>query len=156
MIVSPERLEVLIAAARAGVNPPPEHLIEPKPEWVKSEHPKRAHHNAVKTHCPKGHPYDEENTRYYRTTEGGIERACLTCQRTKEMARRRLKGTPSRSERAIRHRNLIEQQVTEMYLLYATGKFSYSELALKFGVCVSLARLRIKERGEQFIDGSGI
>lgn len=32
--------------------------------------------NSAKTHCPKGHPYDEENT--YRW---GNHRACRTCQR---------------------------------------------------------------------------
>lgn len=31
------------------------------------------------THCPKGHPYDEENT-YIRTTrEGAVRRLCRTC-----------------------------------------------------------------------------
>lgn len=34
------------------------------------------HRHAKKTHCPSGHPYDEENTRHYR---GG--RYCRACQR---------------------------------------------------------------------------
>lgn len=39
-------------------------------------------HNRAKTHCPKGHPYDEENT--YSPPSGG--RYCRTCGRaaTKE------------------------------------------------------------------------
>lgn len=32
-------------------------------------------HNILKTHCPRGHPYDEKNT--YITASGG--RACKTC-----------------------------------------------------------------------------
>jgi HNH endonuclease len=32
---------------------------------------------ANKTHCPKGHPYDDENT--YKTPNGG--RACIECRR---------------------------------------------------------------------------
>jgi hypothetical protein len=41
-------------------------------------------HNAEKTHCPKGHPYDEENT---RLVPGG--RACKECQRESVRKRRR-------------------------------------------------------------------
>lgn len=33
--------------------------------------------NASKTHCPAGHPYDDENTR--RRSDGG--RDCITCQK---------------------------------------------------------------------------
>lgn len=32
--------------------------------------------NAAKTHCPKGHPYDEENTYWYMG-----KRACRNCRR---------------------------------------------------------------------------
>lgn len=35
--------------------------------------------HAQKTHCPQGHPYDEENTSYTR----GKGRACKTCRREK-------------------------------------------------------------------------
>ena len=35
----------------------------------------RGHRNARKTHCPKGHPYDEENT--YLAPDGA--RQCRTC-----------------------------------------------------------------------------
>jgi len=35
--------------------------------------------NAGLTHCPSGHPYDEENTYYYPT--GRQHRLCRTCQR---------------------------------------------------------------------------
>ena len=35
------------------------------------------HHNARKTHCPSGHPYDEENTRY---SSRGYGRVCRICR----------------------------------------------------------------------------
>ena len=40
--------------------------------------------NALKTHCPKGHPYSERNTQ--RLPNGG--RACRTCRREQMRARR--------------------------------------------------------------------
>lgn len=43
----------------------------------------RRGHNATKTHCPHGHPYDEENT--YRDAQG--RRYCRACNRA--AARRR-------------------------------------------------------------------
>lgn len=42
------------------------------------------HVHARKTHCPSGHPYSEENTRWRRT--GG--RACKTCHRIRSAARK--------------------------------------------------------------------
>lgn len=38
-------------------------------------------HNAAKTHCPKNHPYTEENTRFTKTGA----RVCITCQREKSL-----------------------------------------------------------------------
>lgn len=34
-----------------------------------------------KTHCAKGHPYDEENTQYC-TVKGGVHRRCRACERS--------------------------------------------------------------------------
>lgn len=43
----------------------------------------------AKTHCPKGHPYDEANTRYYTWARNGVTyRACRTCHRERTRARR--------------------------------------------------------------------
>jgi hypothetical protein len=48
--------------------------------------PMNGEHNRSKTHCPQGHPYDEENTaRDLR--DGG--RYCRTCKREKARERRR-------------------------------------------------------------------
>lgn len=51
-------------------------------------------HNAEKTHCPAGHPYDEENT--YDMPGGG--RGCKTCiqQRTRERRERLRQERPPR------------------------------------------------------------
>lgn len=38
-------------------------------------------HNSHKTHCPKGHPYSDENT-----YTGGGGRACLTCKKANARA----------------------------------------------------------------------
>ena len=37
--------------------------------------------NGSKTHCKRGHPFDEANTRTYRNRSGGTSRACRHCQR---------------------------------------------------------------------------
>ena len=38
--------------------------------------------NREKTHCPRGHPYDETNTRHYRG-----KRRCRTCAQARNQAR---------------------------------------------------------------------
>jgi hypothetical protein len=38
------------------------------------------HHYANKTHCPQGHPYDEENTIIGRRGDGSTFRMCKICQ----------------------------------------------------------------------------
>ena len=42
---------------------------------------------ARKTHCPQGHEYTDENTYYYKQSNGGSKRNCKTCKR--ESGRRR-------------------------------------------------------------------
>ena len=44
------------------------------------------HHHASKTHCPQGHPYDEENT-YVNPSTGG--RQCRTCIRIRQEAKKK-------------------------------------------------------------------
>lgn len=46
--------------------------------------------NAAKTHCPKNHPYDEENTRFKKQA-GRFHRACRECGREEVRARRAAK-----------------------------------------------------------------
>lgn len=54
---------------RACVNPAHLEAV------TRSENNRRGHdHNSAKTHCPSGHPYDEDNTRWYQG-----RRYCRTC-----------------------------------------------------------------------------
>ena len=56
------------------------------------------HPFATRTHCPQGHPYDEENTRYDKKSGGRI---CRSCHRERErIARTRGKPRLSRSKAA--------------------------------------------------------
>lgn len=52
-----------------------EQLANRRPGW---------HRNERKTHCPKGHPYDEANT--YVTKQG--HRLCRACHRERARAQR--------------------------------------------------------------------
>jgi hypothetical protein len=48
---------------------------------------------ADKTHCPQGHPYDDENTYTHKRSDGRIERHCKTCRiETKRRYRARKAG----------------------------------------------------------------
>lgn len=40
-----------------------------------------AQRRRARTHCPKGHPYDEENTAWRRKPSGGYQRVCRECGR---------------------------------------------------------------------------
>lgn len=55
----------------------PDHLeAVTQSENTRRQQESLVHHNAKKTHCPKGHPYDEENTRYGSKKEGRVCRLC--------------------------------------------------------------------------------
>lgn len=59
-------------------------------------------HNGGKTHCPKGHPYDEANTRWGKTSNGygSLGRMCRACDREKWRAANGVPlDAPLRSER---------------------------------------------------------
>jgi hypothetical protein len=51
-------------------------------------HPPAAALQAAKTHCPRGHPYDEINT-YWNTNGGrGHSRVCRACWKARRRERR--------------------------------------------------------------------
>ena len=52
----------------------PDHL-EPVESIVNTRRSNAGLNMAAKTHCPKGHPYDDENTRHYRG-----KRFCIACK----------------------------------------------------------------------------
>jgi hypothetical protein len=55
--------------------------------------------NATKTHCAKGHPYSDENTRI-RSTKFGTARNCKTCER--ESGRKHSKALSEKRRAAIK------------------------------------------------------
>lgn len=52
--------------------------------------------NARKTHCPKGHPYDEENTLLHKKRTGRLNRACRICWNAASERSRRKAAIPKR------------------------------------------------------------
>jgi hypothetical protein len=44
------------------------------------------HHNALKTQCPHGHPYDDDNTRWRQDPAGRWRRECRECKRDRDRA----------------------------------------------------------------------
>lgn len=64
-----------------------------------AENMRRGAH-AQKTECPKGHPYNLQNTRICKDRGGGLQRLCLTCKRGSSRAAREAAGAvPSVSRR---------------------------------------------------------
>lgn len=72
----PEGLEIdHLCRVRLCVNPAHLEAVPKKVNCLRGESPTAI--NARKTHCPHGHPYDEENTLW--TTDG--HRQCITCRK---------------------------------------------------------------------------
>lgn len=61
----------------------PEHL-EAVTQHVNALRGDSGKHQAVKTHCPTGHPYDEQNTKLYQG-----RRYCRACHRADNARRKR-------------------------------------------------------------------
>lgn len=68
---------------RACVNPDHLEPVSARINQLRSMSP--SGQNVRKTHCPKGHPYDEENT--YVTPNGG--RQCRACRHARAIAKRK-------------------------------------------------------------------
>jgi len=72
----------------------PTHLIEGTLKENNADMASKGRHGQQqKTHCPKGHPYDESNT--YRKPSSPSKRLCLVCSREayrKQNAKRRPKS----------------------------------------------------------------
>lgn len=80
----PEGLEIdHLCRVRACCNPAHLEAVTRSVNTLRGDSPRisRARHQAV-THCPKGHPYNEENTRLYQG-----RRFCRACHAQKTLAR---------------------------------------------------------------------
>ncbi len=51
---------------------------------------------SAKTHCLRGHPYDETNTAWRKSARGRPARSCLACNRERDRAR-----WPARSKKGV-------------------------------------------------------
>lgn len=92
------------------------------------------HNNSTKTHCPVGHPYDNENT--YVLPSRPTARYCKACARNhnaeRMMAKRR--GLSYSNGRGRGGAKLTHEDVAIIRADYAAGGVTQRELALRFGV----------------------
>ena len=102
---------------RACVNPQHLEAVPQRTNVMRGNGPTK--HNALKTHCKHGHPFDEENT-YWRPTGG---RMCLACKRERNRgymtnARRRA-GVPVKGSRGpYKKRGVIPDDTPEHVLAH--------------------------------------
>lgn len=66
-----------------------------------------AAHQRAKTHCPKGHPYDAENTRHKTRKGGGVNRTCMECGRI--YARKHMRPWPEVKAKRVAQRLQIQE-----------------------------------------------
>lgn len=54
--------------------------------WIERPHAGLGSGHRRKTHCPSGHPYDDENTRTYMRPNGWAIRRCRACEKDRKVA----------------------------------------------------------------------
>lgn len=88
--IPPEmELDHAICQNKACVNPAHLELVP----YEGRENSRR--HAARITACPKGHPYDEANTKWKRSASGGWARGCRACENARHRERRARRTVPS-------------------------------------------------------------
>lgn len=102
--------------------------------------------NARKTHCPKGHPYDEANT----SIGADGARNCLACKRVRSAAARERarQGRPRQRARSADRAAAIAE-------LYTTG-LSQVEVARELGITSSYVCRVMREHGIPRRPGRGV
>jgi hypothetical protein len=88
-----------ICKNRGCVNPDHIRAVTHAENMRNRDYSKVAAVHADRTHCPKGHPYNAENT-YYRPDNG--TRDCLTCRRASSRAAVARRTAATRAKRAGR------------------------------------------------------
>lgn len=66
----------------------PEHL-EPVTNAENTRRGLAGSQHSAKTHCAKGHEYDEQNTKFYRRKDGRVQRQCRACDRVRSVGKRK-------------------------------------------------------------------
>lgn len=79
LALSPEQFVCHRCDVRNCINPGHLWLGDPKANNRDCGN-KGRHHNGVKTHCKRGHPFTPENT-YLKVTPTTVMRSCLTCEK---------------------------------------------------------------------------
>lgn len=102
----------------------PEHLeaVTPGENMRRAQVANGGHFNTQKTHCPRGHPYDEANTyieggrRHCRTCDPIAKRRSYVRQREEELLRRR---EAAKLERLLIRRGVVRDHDPESFALPA-------------------------------------
>lgn len=78
-----------LCRVRCCVNPDHLEVVTPRVNILRGEG--RAAINATRTHCPKGHPYDTENTIWRNESGRWVGRHCKACKAAYRERRRQAK-----------------------------------------------------------------
>ena len=89
-----------LCRVRNCVNPRHLEPVTPRENVLRGETAPAA--NSAKTHCPAGHPYDEQNTR----VRANGWRDCRTCDATREPSRRERHNAQRRARWAARREEI--------------------------------------------------
>lgn len=139
----------------------PEHLeaVTPAENGHRGESPPAK--NKRKKFCPKGHPYDAENTKW-RSGKNGMWRVCRKCERkrNKKNSRKRprvgyaagddhwTRTNPNTVAKGEGHgqSKLTEVQVRKIRKLYTEGNKTQKQIAEMFGISLASANAVITRR----------
>lgn len=67
--------------------------------------------NLSKTHCPQGHPYNEENTFIHKRLDGRVGRECFICKRESQKISREKNKESINEQQRTKRQSVTEKQV---------------------------------------------